>query len=508
MTSMKSLIRWSLPVLALVAACGHGPGPGVPVAANWPVGALPGYDYSLTAVVLDGGGTAVACRFDWGDSTMSDWTEPVPSGSVTSACHCWQAAGSYAVRMQARNVRGLLSGWSEPAYLRVGDVHPVLWSINLGEDVWSTSPMVIPGAGSDVVYLGTGWFVVGCDTRGVRRFTAPPVPIDSEDNYFNTTPAYCAATGHVVMAHEEGELYAFTSALALAWHWPGNANPNRSDYYVPWSSFAVDGNFVYACRGNDDFYATLNCVADFGDHGVAVGRCSLATYDDVLLCPPAIGPDGNVIVATDYDVSVYSPRFDQLLWVENVGYDIWGLAIAADGAIFCATDDGTMVYEPNGDERWQARDDYAAGLALDDSLVYAARFDGSVCARSLDDGRLVWEAEPDTWGSSCGAPLLAANGVLYVLDDANEALHCYRRADGAKLWTTELPGANIGASFDEVGPELNITSAGDIIVVGETTLFCVQGYPDGQLADVPWPKWQHDVGNTGCSRSTRFYARR
>jgi hypothetical protein len=47
-------------------------------------------------------------------------------------------------------------------------------------------------------------------------------------------------------------------------------------------------------------------------------------------------------------------------------------------------------------------------------------------------------------------------------------------------------------------PNPSITSTGDIIVVGNSALYCVAGYVDGPLdGTATWPKWQKDHYNTG-----------
>jgi hypothetical protein len=47
-------------------------------------------------------------------------------------------------------------------------------------------------------------------------------------------------------------------------------------------------------------------------------------------------------------------------------------------------------------------------------------------------------------------------------------------------------------------PNPTILSNGNIIVAGSDALYCVAGYPEGPLDPLAsWPKWQHDLYNTG-----------
>ena len=55
-----------------------------------------------------------------------------------------------------------------------------------------------------------------------------------------------------------------------------------------------------------------------------------------------------------------------------------------------------------------------------------------------------------------------------------------------------------GAGVENPPPSPTVTSNGSVIVVGEHAMYCVSGYKDGTLdTDAPWPKWQHDLHNTG-----------
>jgi hypothetical protein len=45
---------------------------------------------------------------------------------------------------------------------------------------------------------------------------------------------------------------------------------------------------------------------------------------------------------------------------------------------------------------------------------------------------------------------------------------------------------------------------GNIIVAGRYALYCVAGSPAGPLDPLaPWPKWQHDLYNTGNAGGKR-----
>lgn len=71
-------------------------------------------EHTFTATTTDPDNDKISFIFDWGDGTYSEWIGPVESGSIVQASHTWQKRGNYEVRVLARDVRGVQSGWSEP----------------------------------------------------------------------------------------------------------------------------------------------------------------------------------------------------------------------------------------------------------------------------------------------------------------------------------------------------------------------------------------------------------
>ncbi len=103
-----------------------------PTTPSTPSGPTPGvtgtsYPYSTSAADPDG--DPIMYTFDWGDATTSD-TGFNASGVPVTLSHAWAAAGSYAVRVRAKDVGGALSGWS--AALTVTIVSPPTAPLILG----------------------------------------------------------------------------------------------------------------------------------------------------------------------------------------------------------------------------------------------------------------------------------------------------------------------------------------------------------------------------------------
>ena len=64
------------------------------------------------ATARDPDGDSLRVRFDWGDSTVSNWSLPIPNGGAVSMFHSWSIAGTYPVRAQASDTADALSDWS------------------------------------------------------------------------------------------------------------------------------------------------------------------------------------------------------------------------------------------------------------------------------------------------------------------------------------------------------------------------------------------------------------
>ena len=77
------------------------------------------YQYSSAAVDPDG--DLVRLRFDWGDGTLSNWTELIASNSTVSLHHAWETVDTYTIRVIAQDANGMNSSWSEPLTVHVSE---------------------------------------------------------------------------------------------------------------------------------------------------------------------------------------------------------------------------------------------------------------------------------------------------------------------------------------------------------------------------------------------------
>lgn len=87
--------------------------PSIPSAPSGPDSGTPGTSCDFTATTTDPDGDQVCYKFDWGDSSESDWTSFVDSGASANASHSWANDGTYQVKTKAKDTNDVESGWSK-----------------------------------------------------------------------------------------------------------------------------------------------------------------------------------------------------------------------------------------------------------------------------------------------------------------------------------------------------------------------------------------------------------
>lgn len=78
-----------------------------------PVG-RPGISYTYSTSSVDSNGEPIFYKFDWDDGSFSEWIGPFNSGQTITCSHIWDAKGSYAIKVKAKDIYGGESFWSDP----------------------------------------------------------------------------------------------------------------------------------------------------------------------------------------------------------------------------------------------------------------------------------------------------------------------------------------------------------------------------------------------------------
>ena len=373
-----------------VSSCKKNHPPDAPAVPTGPAYCFKEMTYTFSASATDPDDDSVAARFDWGDSTMSEWSGWSTSGRAITLTHAWSDTGTYEVRAQGRDQRLVESDWSSGLAVRVA-LH---------------RPPDTPAAPS------------GPDT-GIQ---------DS------------SCTFATAASHPDG----FSVAIRFAW-----GDGDTSD----WSAFvaseeSVRMNHTWSVPG------TWAVTAQAKDTGNALSQWSpphdITIQLDTLKwrfkaagstkSSPAIGPDGTLYFGS-YDSCLYAVSRQCILsWRFHTGGVVWvSPAVAADGTVYFGSDDGYLyALNPNGTLKWSQQ----VGAYVDESPAIGS--DGSVYVGSADrklyafsaDGTPKWQYQ--TQREIACSPAVATDGTVYI-GSTDGFVHAVN-PDGSAKWQCSVIG--------------------------------------------------------------------
>ncbi len=498
-------------LVCLGSGCGRRPRPPVVDSAVAVPDGVPPRGMKLVVRAHDPDSDSIRLRVEWGDETET------LTGFYCSPCSV-ELGRSYSVGSVCPAVVYALdmNNVSEPVITTV-PIEPcgkVLWYWqDPHQGSMATSALVAHDGEDEVVmsYSWDDWTFRAIRTDSGQSKASAQTRFAEYD--FDGHPALCAATGHIIVGSDEGELYALTlGSLARAWRWP-DVSVESLEPFAQFGAPAIRGADIYV--GRDQDLDSLCRLYKFTDLGGSVTKAAdyVLGISQAVVDAPAIDADGSVYIGTDsgylvkIDADLSSP-----IWRVAIerGSEVHSPAIGSDGTVFCLSDSLGLsaTYPTNGFPLWSRQfHGKATRLAVGSSAIFVGTSTGMVYSVRPQDGGLNWMRQVGR-GGLVTAPVVAANGYVYFQDD-QDVLYCVKQSDGAVWWTCDcnsyLPGHGRRGSpqprktgLTDYDPNPSITSDGNIIVVGQHALFCVVGYPDCPLDDdAPWPKWQHDLNNTG-----------
>ncbi len=108
------------------------------------------YQYNSSAVDPDG--DSVRLRFDWGDGSLSAWSDLVSSGTSVAMSHAWTNISNYLVQVVAQDSNGSNSSWSETLTVMISQVpsegFPPIGTFNIPGNTSVNHSMVFDASGS------------------------------------------------------------------------------------------------------------------------------------------------------------------------------------------------------------------------------------------------------------------------------------------------------------------------------------------------------------------------
>ena len=460
----------------------------------------------------DPAGDSIRFHIDWGDSSYTT-TSFDSSPCSTVVAHVYTSTGTFTAVADAEDIHGLCSQ-PESISVIVGTAGGVIWywqssdPENPGKSL-TTSPVVASDGTDERLFSGCEgdhhfYSIRTSGAKGGKAQTTRWVDYD-----FTGQPAFCEATQHIIVGSDEGELYALRlDGLQTDWQWP-NKPREESLTGLEWGGPAIKGNRLYVPHEDDSLFYFIDSI----DHGV---RVAAFTPHASLVDAPVIDAQGNVYFGTDsghlYKVG---PELDTVFWRSRLLANgaVHSPIIGGDGTVYCASDQSRIyAIDPvTGSVKpgWPLTlDGKVTRLALGQMALFVGSGSGKAYSINPATGTINWERTLTATDGFYTTPVVAANGYVYFQSDA-DMLFCLNQADGTVIWTCNCPnylprsgGSNSRrprkAGLNDYAPNPTILSNGNIIVAGGGALYCVAGYPEGPLDPLaPWPKWQHDLYNTG-----------
>lgn len=362
------------------------------------------------------------CRFE--EEVRAELATAHSAGSEVSdgslAAGETDSAGTGTVDLAAETARAAVEGLPEflgggrhtgrSAALGPASAPSLAWTHHTTARIYAA-----PVVGSDgTLYVGSrdGSFVALSPDGTLRwRYAA-------NDAFYGA--AAVADDGTIVVGNHDGSVVALTPLGQLRWRRPLGAPVD--------GSVTIDraSGTIYASA--DGLYA-LSATGEVRWHHATAGA---------LRSPPALHPEGLVLVGTTDGRLVAVRRDGALAWQTAVGASIdGGASIADDGTIVVGTDLGHVVaLRPDGTERWRLE------TGGDVRATPAIAPDGTIVVGS--DDRHVWGIAPDgterfrvrTGGRVRSSAAIDAAGRIFVgsQDDFLYAL----APDGALLFRHAL----------------------------------------------------------------------
>jgi outer membrane protein assembly factor BamB len=437
----------------------------------------------------------------------SGWLGPVPNGTYVYDTVQYTGQGDYNIVAFTKDMKGAVSDSSPVKQIKIGPIG-LAWSYHTdATDAFMFSAPIMVQTGNLIIYGVTDGDSVFAftDGGGNPHVSKAAVPIDQS---FATSAVLSSDGTKLYVGGDDGKLYCLNSTtLAENWSFVPTNDTTRRQFATP----AVNGNTIYVGRDDGILYALT-------DNGSSATPKWTYTVGSTIAFAPSISSDGTkiffgndssgVCCGTDAGSSL------TLLWNSTIGGGLTSaIALDAAGNAWCGQEDGRL-YElspDSGKVLYSGDTNFSnvIGSPVIDAnhIVYAVRDNGDVFAVNSATGAQVWYTSLPN--SSCsGAPCLAADTSLIIHTD-EDVLFALSLTTGNPIWQYTIPIEKKSAAHKfgaESGSSATIGPVNQRIYVGAQDGFYAvsvnkASYAAG-LGAGPWPKFSHDLKNTGWAGQT------
>ncbi|MCS7258854.1 MAG: PQQ-binding-like beta-propeller repeat protein [candidate division WOR-3 bacterium] len=447
--------------------------------------------------------------------TERPWIGPRPSGSVFRDSITFTVNDTFIVRAIAKDAKGTQSDSSEIYQIIVTGP---LWKFmtilpptggeppDTTDYEFTSSPALLQDAnGNWRIVVGAIDGCVYCinPVNGARVWRTKSVTTQDDpwaECYFNSTPAVNQTLGHIYIGSEEGELYCISSAGTIKWRWPGNGIDDLTyDEFGSSAAITASGNRIYI--GCDDY--RLYCIQDNVTRGDTIW--SFYTGSEIP-SSPALDAQGNIYFGDDsgYVTSLTPNR--TVRWRRKIGISVWTSPAISGNRVYIGTDDGYLyaLNIDNGNTIWRFTADEgirSSPVIGTDGAIYFGCNDGKLyaltTAGNLKSGFPILLSDD----AITSTPAVATDGtiIIYTTDDIVYGVS----PTGRILWRVPLFGSTTSKRlksrlFEAFQPSPTIGPDGTIYVGSSIAgVYAIRGQSGNSLANTDWPKFRHDIRNTG-----------
>jgi PKD domain len=126
-----------------------------------------GLSYMFTGNTTDDETEDIYYQWDWDNGEMSEWLGPYTSGSDCEASYSWSAAGTYGVKVRAKDINDNESSWSDPQPIVISEVTYICGDanndleVNVSDAVWIINYVFVGGDPPDPFEAGEA----NCDSE-------------------------------------------------------------------------------------------------------------------------------------------------------------------------------------------------------------------------------------------------------------------------------------------------------------------------------------------------------
>jgi hypothetical protein len=309
MKHLKNLYLFLILAVLVFICCKGNSKPNTPSSPSGPTSGVVNQSLSFLAHTTDPDDDDIAYQFNWGDDNLSLWSSHVSNGDSVTKNHIYNSAGTYEVRVKAKDIKDKESGWSSKLQVEiVGNIPP----------------------------------------------NTPQTPTGPSNGYVDSTYSFSAST-----TDPDGD------SIAYQFDW-GDGNQTIWSNYVPSGnsisveySYSSEGTYSIKVKTKDENGAesgwssghSIEITKTESTIGSQKWKFSLWHW---MKSSPAIGSEGTIYVGSnDNNLYAINPDGTQK-WVFSTGNAVCSSpAIGSDGTIYVGSCDSNLyAINPDGTQKW------------------------------------------------------------------------------------------------------------------------------------------------------------